>query len=178
MEINADRWLYAVTFSANGEYVLSGVDDGVRVWRVQDGKRMATMEAIGPWCLAVSKDGRWIAAGTFWGCVHVWDANTYKQVSEHKEDWANVDINGVDFSPDSARLVSASNNGTATIWDIATRERVTHSATEGTGRVFAAKYSPQGDRIATATCHSVQLYDSNDGCFLVDIKVEALTGLL
>jgi len=48
--------------------------------------------------------------------------------------------------------------------------------------VFAAKYSPQGDRIATATSDSVRVYDSDDGRLLVDVKITVTlwlnTGLL
>ena len=170
MEMNAGGRLYAVTFSANGEYILSGGRDGVQVWRVQDGMQMATMKTETVWSLAASKDGRWIAVGTNWGDLHVWDANTYKQVFVNRED--SRAIHGVDFSPDSIRLVSASSNCTAIIWDIATRERVHTLHHEDW--VIAAKYSPRGDRIATATRHSVRVYDSNYGRLLVDIKVEVI----
>ena len=139
------------------------------MWRVEDGKKLATLEAEGVHCLAVSNNRRWIAAGTFRGEVFVWDAKTYKKVI-----WLTPEddrsINGVDFSPDSIRLVSASNNGTASIWDTATRERV-QTLDHGYSLVTAAKYSPQGDRIATATRDSVRVWDSNDGRLLVDFKV-------
>jgi len=165
------------TFSANGE-CLAGWDClGVGVWRVEDGKQVGAMKARLVQCLAVSIDGKWIAAGTFDGDTLVWDANTYKQVFAHKD----VGINGVDFSPDSTRLVSASSSGTAIVWDIATREQVRTLHHEGW--VAAAKYSPQGDRIATATLDgSVRIWDSNDGRLLVEIPVKVSpfynTGLL
>ena len=157
-----------MTFSGNGKYLLTGDDKGVRVWRVEDGKQVATVEALKVMCLAVSKDGRRIAAGTVYGEVIVWDAKTYEKIISHQDDYS--DINRVDFSPDSTRLVSASNNKTS-IWDIATRRRV-HTFRHG-DQMRAAKYSPQGGRIATATGNSVRVWDSNDGRFklLVDIKV-------
>jgi len=160
--------LYAVTFSVDGEYLFSGGDDGARVWRVQDGKQVARLEAGGTvLCLAVSKDGKWIAAGTRPGDVLVWDANTYKQVCALKD---GRPVNGVDFSPDSTRIVSASDSNAAVVWDIVTRERV---QTFRYGEwVLAAKYSPQGNRIATAIPDSIRVYDSNDYRLLVDIKVE------
>jgi len=171
MEIDVGGELYAVTFSANGEYLLSGGQDVVQVWRVEDGKQMARMEMKTALCVAVSKDGGWIAAGTLWGDVLVWDANTYKQVFAHNQD--DCTIHGVDFSPDSTRLVSASDNHTAIVWDIATRKKI-RTLHHG-GSVVAAKYSPQGDRIATATKDSVRVYDSNDGRLLVEIKVTVAT---
>ena len=131
---------------------------------------MATVKAdfVHVRCLAVSNDGRWIAAGTAWGDVIAWDANTHEKVISHKED--SKDINGIDFSPDSTRLVSASDKGTASIRDIATRERV-QKLRHGDW-VTVAKYSPQGDRIATASENSVRVWDSNDGRLLMDIKVK------
>ncbi|KAI9567960.1 hypothetical protein HD554DRAFT_853796 [Boletus coccyginus] len=176
MEINVDGESHAVAFSTNGAYVLSGGRDWVHVWRVEDGKKVARMRVKTPWCLAVSKDGRWIAAGTVVGLVVVWDANTYEQVFTLQH---HRDVHAVDFSPDSTRLVSASKNCTAIVWDIARRRQVQTLSHKDS--VFAAKYSPQGDRIATATSDSVRVYDS-DGRLLVDIKVSVTlwfnTGLL
>jgi WD40 repeat protein len=176
--MNGGSYLRAVAFAANGEHLVSG--GRVRVWRVEDGKQMAavTVEAGLVQCLAVSNDGRWTAAGTKWGNVIVLDAKTHEKVFSHRED--RRQINGVDFSPDSTRLVSASDNRTASIWDIATRKRV--QTLDVGGWVTAAKYSPQGDRIATATGKSVRVWDSDDGRLLVDIPVGATswynTGLL
>lgn len=68
IEINAGGGLMAVTFSVNWEYLLSGSRgaNGVGVWRVEDEKQVARMEATDAWCLAVSKDGRWIQRGHSW----------------------------------------------------------------------------------------------------------------
>ena len=171
MEIDVGGRLYAVTFSANGEYIWSGGRD-VQVWRVQDGMQMAAIRTrTTSGCLAASKDGKWIAAGTHQGDVLVWNAKTHKQVFARNED--SCAISGVDFSPDSTRLVSASYNCTAAVWDIASRKKVHTLHPKGPG--IAAKYSPQGDRIATASPRSVRVYDSNDGHLLVDIEVTVAT---
>ena len=176
-KINSGSNIRAVAFAADGGYLVSSGEGGVRVWRVEDGKQMATMEAKNVWCLAVSRDGRWIAVGT-WDGVFVWGAKTYETIFSHREDLNG--INGVDFPPDSTRLVSVSDNSTATIWDIATRKRV--QTLQHDGSVVAAKYSPQGDRIATATENSVRVWDSNNGRSLKHIPVTVIpwynTGLL
>ena len=176
IEINGSSKIKAVTFTANGEYIVGG-GDGLRVWRL-DGKQMATMAARDVNCLAVAKDGRWIAAGTRFGYVFVWDAKTFERVFSHWEDLS--DVTGVDFSPGSTRLVAASRNRTATVWDVAARKNVL--TLHPKNPVIAAKYSPQGHRIATATFESVRVWDSNDGRLLVQIKIEVTplfnTGLL
>ena len=118
-----------------------------------------------------------MAEGTGWAEVIAWNAQTYERVFSRREESSHRNILGVDFSPDSTRLVSA---WTASIWDIATRQRV--QTLDHGDWVSAVKYSPQGDRIATATPDSVRIYDSNDGRLLVDIPGKVTpwfnTGLL
>ena len=180
-KINASRNLRAVTFSANGKHLLSGGrDQNVQMWRVQNGQREATIEAKDVCCLAVSKNGKWIAGGGRKGEVFVWDAETYTTVWKHEEDsWISEDddfssdswiIEDVDFSRDSVKLVSGSRNCTATIWDVASGKRIrTLHHKQG---LIAAKFSSYGNRIATATSQSVQVWDSKDGHLLfVDIPL-------
>jgi len=173
--VDADRFGQVrspvVTFAANGEYFVSGGTDGVRVWRMEDGKLMATIRAEHVQCVAFSKDGKWIAAGTYDGDVMVFDARTHGRYD--CTTWRTNDvIRGVDFSPNSTRLVVFGDH-TATVWEIATRERRVGPLRHD-DYVFAAKYSPEGDRIATATRESVRVYDGADGRLLVDIDVNVV----
>lgn len=79
--INIEAQLQAMTFATNSsDHLVSGDKEKVGMWRVEDGEEMATMGAGYVLCLAVSKDGSWIAAGTAWGDVIVWNAKTYKKV--------------------------------------------------------------------------------------------------
>ena len=168
IKINAKKGLRAVTFSANGEQLLSGGDDKkFEVWRMQDDQRVATIEAKNVRCLAVSENGKWIVGGLLWGVVSVWDAKTYKTVWNHEEDSY---VNAVDFSPDSTKLVAGCLNQTAIIWDVASGETIrTLKHKQG---LIAAKFSSDNDRIATATYEgSVQVWDSINGHLLVDIPV-------
>ena len=162
-----------MTFTENDAYLVCGTSKDVRVWRVKDGEQVAMMPVKGSvLCIAASRDGRWITAGpqsisglTIKGEVIVWDAATYEQV------FAGQTIStDVDFSPDSTRFVSASYyHGTATIWDVAAHRNV--RTLSHRSRTFSARYSPQGDRIATAGLDSIRIWDSNDGCLLINIKV-------
>lgn len=164
----------AVAFLMDGQHLLSGGPEGIRMFQVEDGKRITTMKTRGGVvCLAVSNDGRYIAGGTNLGHVVVWDigTETLKKVIEHKEDSWNV--NAVDFSPNSPRIISASGNKSASIWDTAARQRVLVLPHED--KVFAARYSPLGDRIATATRHSVRVYDASDGRRIFKSNIITLT---
>lgn len=157
----------SVTFAANDESFVSGGKDEVQVWRADTGQQTSKMTVEHVWCVAISKDGR-IAAGTYEGDMFVWDA-AYKQTT-----WRTLGaVIGLDFSPDSTRLVALGDR-TATVWDIRTRER-TVGPLQHEDRVWAAKYSPQGDRIATATQNAVRVYDSNNGSLLLNIPVQIVT---
>ncbi|KAF8415449.1 hypothetical protein L210DRAFT_3637217 [Boletus edulis BED1] len=69
-----------VAFVDNAKYVAGGGKlKGVQVRRVADGQRMASLTAEGVLCLAASRDGRWIAAGTARGELLAWDAETYER---------------------------------------------------------------------------------------------------
>ncbi|KAF8548528.1 hypothetical protein OG21DRAFT_750496 [Imleria badia] len=172
--ILSDRSL--VTFAANGEYFVSGGTKGFRVWRAEDGQEMVTMAVEHVQCVAFSKDGKWIAAGTYWGDVFVWDAKTYKQTFTWKTDDV---VRGLDFSPDATRLVALGDR-TATVLNITARELAFRPLRHEDA--VAARYSPKGDRIATATRNVVRVYDSNDGRLLAETPVTVTsrfnTGLL
>ena len=178
-EIDVGQNVEALTFTANGEYLVTGHQKEVRVWRVKDGKQVARMETAYVLSLAASKDGKWIAAGTLKELL-VWDAETYEEVVKHRKGYQ---INAVDFSPDSTQLIAGTQKRTAIVWDLATGKQVQTLHHEND--VIAAKYSPQGDRIATATLDGlIRVWDSNvnDGRLLVDIDVKVIpyynTGLL
>ena len=177
-EIDTGNEMYGLTFTANGEYLLSVEVDVVRVWRVKDGERVAILPVRRVGYVTVSRDGRWIAAASWDGAVSVWKATTYEQVFVGKA--GGLAIFEVDFSPASSRLVSAGgNDDAATIWDIAACQKV--RTLEHDEWVGAAQYSPQGERVATATETSVRVWDSNDGRLLVNIhvpKVDLWRGLL
>ena len=171
-----------MAFAVNSEYIVVGGDE-LGVWRVEDGTQMATLAAWNVRSLTVSKDSRWIAAGTRYGHAIVWDANTFEKVFTHTEE--GQDILGVDFSPDSARLLVASKDWpAATVWDFTctTRHLPVLTLYHQDHWVIAARYSPQGERIATATRDSVLVHDSNNGSVLVQIKIRVIplfnTGLI
>ena len=166
VEIHHDGELSTVGFSANGEYLLSGGKKGVQVWRMNDGKQIARIAEPSVSRLVVSQDGRWIAASTWGSKIIVWDAKTYNKVfSEH-----GSPANRVDFSPDSTRLVAAIYSmftAESHVWDIATcrRAQALHH-----DHAMTAKYSPHGNRIATAGLSGLRIWDSNDGRLIRDIS--------
>ena len=98
IKIDASGVIQALTFTADGEYLVGGHDKEVRMWRVEDKKqvaRIATPNYVNS--VTASKNGKWIAAGTYKE-LFVWDAQMYKPFFKHEE--GNF-VNAVDFLPDS-----------------------------------------------------------------------------
>ena len=144
-----------MAFTANSKYLVSGGLEGVQVWQVKDGEQVTTMRVGYVYCVAVSKDGRFIAAGTIGGDVLVLDGMTYEQVFTDKIlGRLIIDvIYDVNFLPDSIQLMCANEGNTATIWDIAACRKV--QTLDHGSQVLVAKYSPEGDRIMTTSDGSV-----------------------
>ena len=71
-------------------------------------------------------------------------------------------LNDAAFSPDGARLVTASDDKTAQVWDADTGARIGpplhHERT-----VVEAKFSPDGKRIVTVSEDAAQLWDAAAG---------------
>lgn len=166
----------AVAFTPDGELLVSGDKEMVRVWRLDNREPVAVMDAKDVRCIAVSKDSKWIAAGTSWGEMRVWDRQTFKEVLRQDKELDGHTITSLDFSPDApTRLLVASGNRKPCIWDVATRKKM-FTLREHLNWVIAAKFSPRGDRIATATFHEhIQIYDSRNGNLIVTIESAKVT---
>ena len=187
IEINASTQLIrSVVFAEDGKQVLSGGDEGViRRWRVDDGQEVGEpirVEGARVYAAAVSPDGKWLACGL--GRLNSGDGRTSLRVWDTTRSCAKVlEIKGhtnsvfaVDVSPDSTKLATGSFDKTACVWNITTGERLV-GPLQHDGRVVAVRFSPNGDRIATATAaenekdektaKSIRIYDSDNGQQLI-----------
>jgi hypothetical protein len=69
-----DYFVEAVTFSADGKYVVSGSRDGTaRVWEATTGKEIARITHNGGvFSVAFNPDGKYVASGSEDNIAHVW----------------------------------------------------------------------------------------------------------
>ncbi|KAF8431304.1 hypothetical protein L210DRAFT_3764262 [Boletus edulis BED1] len=163
-----------VAFAGNAKYVVGGGKlKRVQVRRVADGQQMALLTAEGVLCLAGSRDGRWIAAGTARGELLMWDAETHERVFEHKEPYA---INAVYFLPDSIELIAKSTNRRVTVWEIPSCKQLqTLDVEEG---AVVQGYTSESYWISVATKNSVRVYDGHKGHLLAEIPVQVTSPYL
>ncbi|KAF8549671.1 WD40 repeat-like protein [Imleria badia] len=117
--------------------------------------------------IAVSQDGRLIACGGSDGLAEVWDLKTNQKVVQLEA--SAVRVFAVDVSPDSTRFATGASQN-VTVWSIPTGQLLL-GPWKHADSIAAVKFSPAGDRIATATWerNSIRLYDSSDGRLLLDI---------
>ena len=161
-----------VAFVGDTGYIVGGDGDKIRRWQVNDGKEVG--QPIDPgsyvFSIAVSRDGKWIVAGTKSGQVAVWDAESDEKVSECKGH--DCPVRAVDISLDATRIASGSYDKTVRVWSRSTGEQLL-GPWQHDFWVTAVKISPDGQFVATATWkrHSVRIYDSRDGRLLFDTPI-------
>ena len=68
--------------------------------------------------LVFSSDGKYIAAGSFGGYLHVWDAATGSTVRQWSGWEADGSVYALAFSPNSIYLASGESDGFVRVWNI------------------------------------------------------------
>jgi WD40 repeat protein len=150
-------------YAAGGE--MSGV---IRVWDVATGRqrrRFPDRPAVAHpevYSLAVSPDGKVLAAGVGGGTLLLWDAATGKLL--HRIQKHHNCIDSLSFSPDGRTLASASDDHTIRLWQVATGQELRRI--EGhLGRVCSVAFAPDGKTLASGCCDScaILLLDAATG---------------
>lgn len=111
--------VYTTTFSPDSFLLASGDGDNtVRIWRVSDGRCIASLERHrGPVnSVAFSPDGSLIASGSRDGTIRLWEISGGRCVATLKGHGEAV--SSVAFNADGSLVVSGSWDGTIGIWRI------------------------------------------------------------
>ncbi len=158
----------AIEFSPDGRRLLvATASDEVTLWDPATGGLVARLaEAAGaaesPFGApaAFSPDGRLVACGDRSGAVRIWDAHSSRPVASLRSHQKRVQT--VRFSTSGARLVTASQDGSAIVWSAASwRPELTLRHGD---QVTTASFSPDDRRILTASAdRSAILWDAATG---------------
>jgi tetratricopeptide (TPR) repeat protein len=129
------------------------------VWDGRTGQKLLRFHPPPGRSLALSRDGRLLAAGGFDDQVRVWEATTGRELISLTG--RRGPIMGMCFSSDGSRLAAAGRGGVS-IWDTATGAR--HLTLTASGRLTWVTFSPDGHRLATSGMEGiVQLWDAATG---------------
>ncbi|WP_406700074.1 WD40 repeat domain-containing protein [Singulisphaera sp. Ch08] len=151
-----------------------GKDALVRSWNwetgVLSGSSELDTEAFRS--LAISRDGRLIAVGTFCGRIVIWD-----QIDAQPLTWFGQlrPVNNVAFSPNGRVLAAADSLGALTMWDLASGQTLASVQTP-LAAVVAMEFSPDGSRISTLSYQEriVRVWDAKSGAFLCSLPTVAV----
>ena len=125
---------------------------------------------------AVSPDGLYFAAVyEETERVIVWDVATWQEVTSIQTDHLSLIYNQA-FSPDGTRIATASTDGTAKVWEIATGQLLL-TLSGHTDWVTEIVYSPDGTRLATQSDDNmVKVWDAASGQELLSLPQPPLSG--
>jgi WD40 repeat protein len=158
--------------SADGRLLASAGKGVVIIREMSDGRETRRV----PWnssvsSLAISPDGRLIAATDGDGALKVWDLSRDQEVlsapGHVQQGISRVGYQPrVAFSPDGRRLAAIRFGGLVKVWDpAASRELLTLNALEGHS-LYALAFSPDGRQLASAG-RDIQTWDVESGRSLV-----------
>ncbi len=139
------KWLAAANWIGRAHDFTAGI----LVWDVETGslKHRFTVSGAQPRRVALSADGKLLAA-PMGETLHVWSLETGQTVGGQTTGHT-AEVCAVCFSPKGERIVTASDDGTARIWD-AVKGRELHRLDHGGKFVRAAAVSPDGTLVATS----------------------------
>ena len=159
-------WTFALSFSADGETLVSGSEDHtVRLWEVHTGELKCLLEEHRDDVnsVAFSRDGKVLASGSSDGTIQLWNVEigrisaVLKGPAQFPEK-----VNAIAFSPDGRTLASATTDE-IWLWDTST-EQLTDILVGHAELVTAVAFSPDGETIASASRDwTLRLWDASTG---------------
>lgn len=158
--------VYALRFSADSQYLLSGHDPTIKVWNLNEGTVQRTLsDHTGKInSLDFSQDGRTLVSGSDDQTIRLWDAATGKRVKTIQAHDGPV----TSVSVGSRYLASGSDDETVKLWQL---DGTLAKTLTGHGLAISqVQFNPEGDILASASWdNTIKLW--RDGVLL-----ETLTG--
>ena len=156
-----------VAFSPDGSLVATvGSDGKARLWDAATAQETGDPMTAGgpaadPQALAFSPNGKILATVAANGDASLWSVATQRQIgtpmtagpgtTAGTQPAAGPATAAVAFSQDGAMLATASGNGTARLWDVATQQEIGTPMTADTQPLYAVAFTPSGTTLATAS---------------------------
>ncbi len=160
--------IQSVAFSEDGTRIVSGgFDSAIRLW---DARTLTPVNAVSAqrtneqgdlvpyqvWSVAFRPDGRQVASGSGFdlaiagqnnNLIQLWNVDPALSPSgdpikdQSVEGQPGSNIYSLGFSPDGDRIVSGKNDGTVTLWDVASRKSAVPPMSADQNAVFSVAYA-------------------------------------
>jgi WD40 repeat protein len=166
-----------VTASSNKVVTISS-DKAARIWDAATGKEMTVLRGHGNQVrsAAFSPDGSRIVTASSDNTARIWNAATGREIAVLRGDESRASydtfesmssdfrkVNSAVFNSDGQRIVTASNDRTARIWNSATNME-TGILRGHKNSVLCAAFSPDGSRIVTTSWdYTARIWDADTG---------------
>ncbi len=161
----------AIRLIPDGPLATASMDHTVRLWDPATGKELRKLEGheLGVMSVDASADGKRLVSGSLDGTVRVWDVATGKELL--KVTACDRGVRAVAFLPDGKSVVSGDSEGSLRRWDAVTGKELEavapDKAAEGPpDSIHALDWSPDGERIVTASAEGIRLWDAASGKML------------
>jgi len=169
--------VYDVAFDPSGTALAAAASDGrVTLLRTSPGHGPQRLHICDEFCgvlgVAYSHDGSRLAIAGEGGIADVWSLATRRRIRSLA--YNTVPVATAVFSPHDRRVLTASYDGTARLWDAASGRRLAAFAI--TGSLLGASFSPDGRAILTASdTGRVSVWDLGSHHVLTDLAARAGT---
>ncbi|MFO0844214.1 MAG: WD40 repeat domain-containing protein [Gemmataceae bacterium] len=158
--------VYAVAYSADGKYVVTGAGDpSMKVWDAASGKELKTFAGPNGHAglvlgVAVAPDGRQFATAAADNTARVWDLPGSAPLREFA--LASEGL-AVAASPDGSRVAGAGKDGKVRVWGAADGKQL-HELTGHAGAVNGLAFSPNGQTLVSCGADStLRHWNAADG---------------
>lgn len=168
--------VYSVAFDSSGSHLVTASRDKTsRIWETATGRNTLSLLGHdgGLMSAEFSPDDKLIVTASLDGTARVWDAVSGDQLliyDSHPdgldpEEFLPDGLNSAKFSPDGSRVITASNDDTARVWDPRSGAEIQQfEGRSHQNNLNSAAFSPDGRRVVTASDdNSAKIWDVESG---------------